>query len=438
MDAHILAIESSSSCCSVSILSVVDGQSTLRTQKHDARGEHAERLLPMVDQLLRVAGIDRLQLTAVAFGQGPGGFTGLRVACGVAQGIAFALGLPVIPIVSLLAVAQRDYEHEPSQQVRAVVQDARMNEVYLAIYRPIDAAQVPAWRVLQAPILMGVGDIRGWIQQQAYCWRDPTSPDSLIRLTGDALDAYPELAVPGAAASSGLTKPVGAKTQDDPMDGLGLQPGLPLRAESSVVARLAWQAWTAGDFIPAEFATPLYVRDRVAYTTLERQLGHGGNPKADVTVIAIAPMTADDLDEVAEIERTLQPLPWTRGNFSDALEAGYAACVARQDGKVLGYCVLMFAPDVTHLLLIGVTRDQQRKGIGGLLLRYCERQALERESSGLLLEVRPSNTNAISFYEHHGFTRLSTRKGYYDDKKGGREDAWVLEKKLVPAGAFHG
>lgn len=437
MDAHILAIESSSSCCSVAILSVVRGQTTLRTQEHDGRGEHAERVLPMVNQLLRAAGIDRVHLTAVAFGQGPGGFTGLRVACGVAQGIAFALSIPVVPIVSLLAVAQRDYEHKPTRQVRAVVQDARMNEVYLAIYQPADDAQVPVWRVLQAPILMDVEDVGTWIQQQAYGWHDPAAHDSRLRLTGDALDAYPELTSSGAVAATGLVKPAAVTAPDDVMDAIWFQPGLSLRADSSAVARLAWQAWSAGYMMPADAAAPLYVRDRVAYTTLERQLGRGGNPKAGQAIVTIAPMAADCLDEVAEIERTLQPLPWTRGNFADALKAGYAACVARRDGKVLGYCVLMFAPDVTHLLLIGVTRDQQKKGIGGLLLRYCERQAVARESTGLLLEVRPSNTNALSFYERHGFTRLSTRKGYYDDKKGGREDAWVLEKKLAPVESSH-
>src|SRR5690625_3624126 len=105
---HLLALETSSSVCDVALLSS-DGQSmTLRSQSHDATGEHAERLLPMVDELLDQAGIRRQQLSAVAFGQGPGGFTGLRVACGVAQGIAFALGLPVIPIVSLHAAAVRE------------------------------------------------------------------------------------------------------------------------------------------------------------------------------------------------------------------------------------------------------------------------------------------------------------------------------------------
>src|SRR3546814_15230499 len=95
MDAYILALETSSHLCEVALLSYLDGKIEVRTAAHDAVGEHAERLLPMVDQLLAQADLDRGSLDAVAFGQGPGGFTGLRVACGVAQGIAFALDIQI-------------------------------------------------------------------------------------------------------------------------------------------------------------------------------------------------------------------------------------------------------------------------------------------------------------------------------------------------------
>src|SRR5690606_24858615 len=110
MTLHILALETSSSLCDVALLTQAYGRLNVRILEHDATGEHAERLLPMADDLLAQAGIMRSQLTAVAFGQGPGGFTGLRVACGVAQGMAFALNIPVIPVVSLLAVAVRDHK----------------------------------------------------------------------------------------------------------------------------------------------------------------------------------------------------------------------------------------------------------------------------------------------------------------------------------------
>src|SRR5690606_11689030 len=109
MSVHLLAIETSGSACSVALVSCrSDGHITVSRAEHEGIGQHAERLLPMADGRLAERGLGRSGLSAVAFGQGPGGFTGLRVACGVAQGIAFALEIPVVPVDSLMAVAHRD------------------------------------------------------------------------------------------------------------------------------------------------------------------------------------------------------------------------------------------------------------------------------------------------------------------------------------------
>ena len=429
MDHHILAIETSSSCCGAALLSVGQGRTRVLADEHNAVGEHAQRLLPMIEGLLERAGIERGQLTAVAFGQGPGGFTGLRVACGVAQGIAFALDIPVVPIVSLLAVAARDHARGQSPQVRVVVQDARMGEVYLAAYRPVAAStgDAPSWRQLQAPILLNAADAGGWIQQNSWRWPEAVRGGEPLRLVGDALDAYAALRELGNDAGPAAS----SQTRGAPATVL-VQTGPPLRADAPAVAELAWGAWQRGAVVTADFAAPLYVRDKVAFTTLERERGLGGNPAADAPPVSIEPMTLDSLDEVVEIERTAQPKPWTHGNFSDALQAGYGAWVARRGEKILGFYLTMFAPDVAHLLLIAVAHDQQRQGIGSLFLLHCEREAKARSLPSLILEVRPSNRNAIAFYQHRGFAQISVRKGYYADGKGGREDAWVLQKKLVP------
>src|SRR5690606_17705028 len=103
MTTHLLALETSSSVCGVALAPLDGSARPLHTLEHDATAEHAERLLPMVDAVLEQGGVGKGALAAVAFGQGPGGFTGLRVACGVAQGLAYALGIPVVPIDSLMA-----------------------------------------------------------------------------------------------------------------------------------------------------------------------------------------------------------------------------------------------------------------------------------------------------------------------------------------------
>ncbi|WP_437701803.1 tRNA (adenosine(37)-N6)-threonylcarbamoyltransferase complex dimerization subunit type 1 TsaB, partial [Achromobacter xylosoxidans] len=105
MELNLLALETSSSRCGVALLRAFDGRLEVAVREHEGSQEHAERLLPMANELLAEAGLAPGALQAVAFGQGPGGFTGLRVACGVAQGMAMGLGIPVLPVVSHQAVA---------------------------------------------------------------------------------------------------------------------------------------------------------------------------------------------------------------------------------------------------------------------------------------------------------------------------------------------
>ncbi|HEY9461319.1 MAG TPA: tRNA (adenosine(37)-N6)-threonylcarbamoyltransferase complex dimerization subunit type 1 TsaB, partial [Paralcaligenes sp.] len=283
MDLQLLAFETSSRSCSVALLSLVQGRLTARCSAHDATGEHAEVLLPMADQLLQQACVARSQLTAVAFGQGPGGFTGLRVACGVAQGIAFALALPVIPVGSLLAVAALDDTLEASSSitasarlVRVVVQDARMGEVYLAAYR-FDAAtesDLAGWHVVQAPILLNASDVGNWFEQSVGRWRDGSGVGASIRLMGDALTVYPEL--------MDLTSFRTGSANPDTIVLAG-----PLRPGADTIARLALSAWRRGQWVTPELAAPRYVRDKVAYTTRERARGLGGNPKVGGVPVAI-------------------------------------------------------------------------------------------------------------------------------------------------------
>lgn len=417
MDLHILALETSSSLCGVALLSVSGGQTQVRSLGHDAVGEHAQRLLPMVDQLLDEARIGRGQLAAIAFGQGPGGFTGLRVACGVAQGMAYALDIPVIPVPSLLAVAEQD--SGAGEAVRVVLQDARMDEVYAAAYQPVDGS----WQALCGAALLNVSDVGVWLEQLRWRLRAESAAHQVfIRLLGDAPEAYPAL--------SSLI----VTLKETPS--LHTVRGDAQRATAEAVARLAQRAWLAGEAVAPDRAVPLYVRDKVAYTTVEREKGLGGNPKAQAPV-AIVPMQMADVSEVASIEASVQAFPWTAGNFRDALEAGYGAWVARLGERIVGFSLAMFAPDVAHLLLIAVLPDAQRKGVGYTLLRHCEYETVRHELPRIMLEVRPSNERAVAFYANRGYVHMNTRKGYYPTGGGEREDAWIMEKVLEIAGG-HG
>ena len=127
---NILALDTSTEACSAALLIGAE----VREQFKLAPREHAQLILPMVDALLAEAGLSLSQLDAIAFGCGPGSFTGLRIAAGVAQGFAFGANLPVLPISTLAALAQGVYSDLSATRVLAAL-DARMSEVYWGVYQ---------------------------------------------------------------------------------------------------------------------------------------------------------------------------------------------------------------------------------------------------------------------------------------------------------------
>ncbi|ALG68703.1 tRNA (adenosine(37)-N6)-threonylcarbamoyltransferase complex dimerization subunit type 1 TsaB [Beggiatoa leptomitoformis] len=187
---NILLLDTATEACSCALS--VQGNLTQRFTL-DPR-KHAELILPMADDLLQTAGLTPSDLDAVAFGCGPGSFTGLRIACGVAQGIAFAATIPVIPVSNLAILAQMAYAEWGEKQVLTAI-DARLQEVYWGIYQ-LDAAGVmvlqgeecvcPAQQV-PVPISNGwFGMGSGW---QAYA--DVLSQRLAGALTRYKGDVYP-------------------------------------------------------------------------------------------------------------------------------------------------------------------------------------------------------------------------------------------------------
>lgn len=143
-----------------------------------------------------------------------------------------------------------------------------------------------------------------------------------------------------------------------------------------------------------------------------------------------APMTERDLDEVVAAEKEIYPFPWTRGNFVDALQAGYSAWVLRTAARqVAAYSVMMIALDEAHLLNLSVARHAQRTGLGWRTLDWMADVARGYGGRTMLLEVRPSNEAALRLYRRYGFDCIGVRRGYYP-AHGGREDATVMRIPL--------
>lgn len=401
---YILALETSTTTCSVALLSEQGSNVTVVTRQLEGTAGHAANLLPMVSALLAECGVERSALSAVAFGQGPGAFTGIRVACGVAQGMGLALQIPLIPIGALPAVAAQAAERLPQHLILAAL-DARMDEAYFAAYVD-DVAH--GLVILQPPVLLPAGQLSAFIAQRLPLWQSRSPDVRGVCYVGEGWGLQ--------GATTNL--PLGCVPDD-----------LAARPTAQSVAILALRDWRAGQTVLPEHAAPLYLRDRVAFTVAERALGEGGNPRALVPrQAALVPMTVADLPEALEIERAVQSFPWTLKNFEDALVAGYDAWVLRQDAELLGFCIAMQAPDVAHILVIAVAREHQRQGYAHQLLEQITRSAQAQSAEGLLLEVRPSNDAALAFYAREGFNQIGVRRAYYPAGRGEREDAYVLKK----------
>jgi ribosomal-protein-alanine acetyltransferase len=145
--------------------------------------------------------------------------------------------------------------------------------------------------------------------------------------------------------------------------------------------------------------------------------------------VIVRPLIPADIDTVLAIEERVQAFPWTRGNFTDALAAGYDGWLACEDETSIGFAVLMRAVDEIHLLVIGIAPEWQRTGRGRALLERLTGLAREAGMTRMLLEVRPSNATAIAFYRAAGFAEIGRRRGYYPATTG-REDAIVMARNL--------
>ncbi|HEX4880146.1 MAG TPA: ribosomal protein S18-alanine N-acetyltransferase [Limnobacter sp.] len=148
-----------------------------------------------------------------------------------------------------------------------------------------------------------------------------------------------------------------------------------------------------------------------------------------MAVFSIRPMTEADVPAVMLVETQIYEFPWSERNFYDSLRAGYGMHCMWLDEQLLGYIVLMHVVDEFHLLNISVRADLQGRGHGKHLLLWGIDHARMSGATGMLLEVRPSNTPARALYEKQGFKLIGVRKNYYPARVG-REDALVMFKNF--------
>ncbi len=221
----ILALETSTEACSVAL-----GVGEREWLRHAvAPRQHAPNVLPWAEALLSEAGIERGDLDAVAFGRGPGSFTGVRLAASLAQGLAYSLDCPALPVSTLEALAwAASRDPMPGLGIVAAL-DARMGEVYVGTY---------GWAA--GPVLTPIGN------------ESVGPPEQVAPLPADRL--WLAAGTGWAAHKTALTAAVGAPVRHSPVE-------LPDAAATLALARAAWHARAT---VSAQAIRPVYLRDRVA------------------------------------------------------------------------------------------------------------------------------------------------------------------------------
>lgn len=234
--ARILALDTATPALSVAL--IWEGGRGLRTNNEANR--HTEHILPLVDELLKAANLAVADLDAVAFGAGPGAFTGLRVACGVAQGLAWAAGKPVVPVGNLTAAA-RLWAGSGRRGRLAVVNDARMSQCYAAAFEIAGNATGGADLVeLSEAVLLEPGDVADFARRHGCS-----------AITGSALGLY------------GITP--------EALAGIEWLAGR--QASALDIADEAAVRFALGQTVAPQLAAPHYVRNRVALTKAQREAG---------------------------------------------------------------------------------------------------------------------------------------------------------------------
>ncbi|WP_394144367.1 tRNA (adenosine(37)-N6)-threonylcarbamoyltransferase complex dimerization subunit type 1 TsaB [Vibrio atypicus] len=229
MSAKILALDTATENCSVALL--VDDIVYVRSEV--APRDHTKKILPMVDEVLKEAGLTLADLDALAFGRGPGSFTGVRIGIGIAQGLAFGADLPMVGISTLEAMAQGSYRKHGATHVASAI-DARMSEVYWGRYaRQEDGT----WAQFDAECVIPPAKLAEECQADEHVWHT----------AGTGWDAYQQ-----ELADLKLQRSAGEVLFPDAED----------------IVYLAQFELAKGHTVDAEEASPTYLRDTVAWKKL--------------------------------------------------------------------------------------------------------------------------------------------------------------------------
>lgn len=370
----LLAIDTSMQACSAAIFDAVLGSLLAASSVAMERG-HAEALAPMVQKVLASAGLKPNDLDRIAVTIGPGTFTGVRIGLAMARGMGLALGIPVIGIDSLTAIAL-NVTGKPGPLM--VAADARLNEVYAALY---DASG----EIVLGPSVLTLDEAISHL------------PVGAVTIMGSAADA-----LISASPRSDLVR--------------GRDGDLPQASNFAANAAVL----DGSGAMPS----PLYLRGANAKPQAQ--------PKRSRQLL-VREATAYDAPLIAHMHAQCFERPWTSEDIARLMAMpGAISLIAEDGGGPQGFALLRRAADEAEILTIGTLPKARRNGIAKMLIdTRCAGLASEGIIS-LFIEVADANIAAQALYKSIGFAESGRRKAYYDLGDGRHEDAIIMRKILAP------
>lgn len=374
----ILAIDTSSATATAALTQ--DGR--LLAEYIQTSGKtHSQRLMLIVDELLKSCGKKPEEIDLYACAAGPGSFTGLRIGASAVKAMAQVFDKPVAGVPTLDALAYNLYHFDG---LICPMLDAQRGAVYSALYswEKGKLIKLEDYRVIDAKELV----------------QKLEAKDKNVAILGDGV----EIAMPYI---------------DKTMGKIVTAPAALLQARASSSAAIALEMYNEGKVESCYSFKPIYIRKSQAEVEYEKK------QEASVRL-----MELKDVDEVWEIEKLSFRSPWSKESFENEMHANDRAkyVVATLGDTVIGYGGMWFIIDEAHITNIAVHPDYRQRKIGEMIVKEMIRVANENGISSLTLEVRVSNTPAINLYRKLGFVDYGIRKGYYTDTG---EDALIMWKK---------
>ncbi len=370
----ILAFDTAMAGCSVAVYDAARDRRLAERFLLMSRG-HADQIAPLVRDVIKEAAIGFAELGLIGVTVGPGTFTGVRTGLAMARGLGLALGIPVIGMDTLAAIA---CNVSPADMPIVVAADARRGEVYFGLFDQEMTSR-------HAPTVLSA---------QEAAKRLPEGP---ITVLGTAAQALMD-----AAATKLLIR---SSAGDLP------------RA-SAFIARMAAMK------PPAEPPEPLYLRPPDAKPQ-ER-------PASKPSVYTIEPAGAGAASLLAALHAECFDNPWGAADMARLMAMpGATALLASEAGEPCAFLIARQAADEVEILTLGTRPHARLRGAARALFERLQSEIVQRGARALFIEVAKTNEAALHLYHRLGFINAGARAGYYERTGGRREDAVVMRKDLA-------